>query len=146
MSQRYKTLIYFSVQAHWRRLDASPRLWSPPLLKTYANQLDTTVDPKCPSRGEELQTEEHWLQRCPNAVALRQQLFGEPSPPLSILTTNPSLRALGAISQQQQQQQQQREQPKPHGSERSSGSSLIVDCQRLHLASKSPAPRARWHR
>ncbi len=28
MSQRYKTLIYFSVQAHWRRLDASPRLWS----------------------------------------------------------------------------------------------------------------------
>ncbi len=47
-----------------------------PLLKTYANQLDTTVDPKCPSCGEGPQTVEHWLQRCPNAVALRQQLFG----------------------------------------------------------------------
>ncbi len=27
-----------------------------PLLKAYANQLDTAVDPKCPSCGEELQT------------------------------------------------------------------------------------------
>ncbi len=60
-----------------------------PFLKAYANQLDTTVDPKCTCRGEEPQTVEHWLQRCPNAVALRQQLFGEPSPPLSVLTTNP---------------------------------------------------------
>ncbi len=62
-----------------------------PLLKAYANQLDTTVDPKCPSCGEEPQTVEHWLQRCPNAVALRQQLFGEPSPSLSVLTTNPGI-------------------------------------------------------
>ncbi len=60
-----------------------------PLLKAYANQLDTSVDPKCPSCGEEPQTVEHWLQRCPNAVALRQNLFGEPSSPLSVLTTNP---------------------------------------------------------
>ncbi len=30
-----------------------------PLLKAYANQLDTTVDPKCPSCGEEPQTVEH---------------------------------------------------------------------------------------
>ncbi len=30
-------------------------------LKAYANQLDTAVDPKCPSCGEELQTVEHWL-------------------------------------------------------------------------------------
>ncbi len=60
-----------------------------PLLKAYANQLDTTVDPKCPSCGEEPQTVEHWLQRCPNAEALTQQLFGEPSPPLSVLTSNP---------------------------------------------------------
>ncbi len=60
-----------------------------PLLKAYANQLDTTVDPKCPSCGEEPETVEHWLQRCPNAVAQRQKLFGEPSPPLSVLTTNP---------------------------------------------------------
>ncbi len=61
-----------------------------PLLKAYVNQLDMTIDPKCHSCGEEPQTVEHWLQRCPNAVALRQQLFGEPSPPLSVLTTNTS--------------------------------------------------------
>ncbi len=60
-----------------------------PLLKAYANQLDTKVDPKGPSCGEEPQTVEHWLQRCPNAVALRQKLFGEPSPALSVLTINP---------------------------------------------------------
>ncbi len=60
-----------------------------PLLKAYDNQLDTTVDPKCPICGEEPQTVELWLQRCPNGVALRQQLFREPSPPLSVLTTNP---------------------------------------------------------
>ncbi len=60
-----------------------------PLPKAYANQLDTTVDPKCPSCGEEPQTVEHWLQRCPNAVALRQQLFGKLPPPLPILTSNP---------------------------------------------------------
>ncbi len=60
-----------------------------PLLKAYANQLNMTVEPKCPGCGEEPQIVEHWLQRCPSAVALRQQLFGEPSPPLSVLTTNP---------------------------------------------------------
>ncbi len=43
-----------------------------PILKAYANELDTTVDPKCPSCGEESQTVEHWLQSCPNAVALIQ--------------------------------------------------------------------------
>ncbi len=41
-----------------------------PHLKAFANRLDTMVNPKCPSQGEEPQTEEH-----------RQQLFGEPSPP-----------------------------------------------------------------
>ncbi len=30
-----------------------------PLLKANANQFDTTVDPKCPSCGEEPQTVEH---------------------------------------------------------------------------------------
>ncbi len=59
------------------------------LLKAYANQIDTAVDPRCASCGEEPQAVEHWLQRCPNTVALRQQLFGEPSPPLSVLTANP---------------------------------------------------------
>ncbi len=59
-----------------------------PLLKANANQLDTAVDPKCPSCREEPQTVRHGLHRCPNAVVRRQQLFGEPSPPLSVLTTN----------------------------------------------------------
>ncbi len=43
-----------------------------PLLKAYVNQLDTEDDPKCPSCGKEPQTEEHWLQQCSDAVALRQ--------------------------------------------------------------------------
>ncbi len=54
-------------------LFARLRAGQTPLLKAYANQLDMTVDPKCPSCGEEPQTAEHWLQRCPNAVALRHQ-------------------------------------------------------------------------
>ncbi len=72
---------------HTRKPDMK-RLLRPghtPLPKAYANQLGTAVDPKCPICGEEPQTVGHWLQRCP----LRQQLFGEPSPPLSVLTTNP---------------------------------------------------------
>ncbi len=52
------------------------------------NQLGTTVDPKFSSCGEEPQTVEHWLRWCPNAVALGQHLFGEPSTPLFVLTTN----------------------------------------------------------
>ncbi len=32
-----------------------------PLLKALANQLDTVVDSKYPSCGEEPQTVEHWL-------------------------------------------------------------------------------------
>ncbi len=51
--------------------------------------VDTTGDPKCPSCEEEPQTVEHGLQRCPKAVALRHQLFGESSPLLSVFTTNP---------------------------------------------------------
>ncbi len=51
---------------------------------------DMTVDPNCPCCEEEPQIVEHWPQRCPKAVELRQQLFGEPPPPSSILTTNPS--------------------------------------------------------
>ncbi len=58
-----------------KRLLARLRAGHTPLLKAYANQLDTAVDPKCPSCGEEPQTVENWLQRHPNAVALRQQIF-----------------------------------------------------------------------
>ncbi len=39
-------------------------------LNAYVNQLDTTVDPKCPNCGEGPQTVEHWLQRCPNQFLL----------------------------------------------------------------------------
>ncbi len=67
----------------------SPRPLLIPPLKAYANQLDTVVDPKCPSCGEEPQTVEHWLQRCPNGAALRQKLFAQPPPSLSVLNTNP---------------------------------------------------------
>ncbi len=41
---------------------------------------DTTVCPKFPCFGEEQQIVEHWPRRHPNAVALKQQLFGEPPP------------------------------------------------------------------
>ncbi len=60
-----------------------------PLFKAYANHLHATVDPTCPSCGDEQQIVEHWLQRCSNAEALRQQLFGKQFPPLCVLTTNP---------------------------------------------------------
>ncbi len=40
-----------------------------PILKAYANPLDTAIDPKCPCCEEEPQTVEHW-QWCPYAVAL----------------------------------------------------------------------------
>ncbi len=46
----------------------------------------------CSSCGEEPQTIEHRLQLCPNAVALRLQLFGEPFPTLPVLTTKPGSR------------------------------------------------------
>ncbi len=66
-----------------------------PLFKDYDTQLGTTVNPKCPSCGEESHTVEHWQQRSPSVVALRQQLYGESSPSLPVLTTNPgSLLAL----------------------------------------------------
>ncbi len=60
-----------------------------PFVKAYANQLDTAVDPKCHSCGEGPHTVEHWLQRYPIATAMRQQLFGEQSPPPSGLASNP---------------------------------------------------------
>ncbi len=42
-------------------LFAQQRAGHIPLLQAYANRLDTTVDPKYPSCGEEPQTVEHWL-------------------------------------------------------------------------------------
>ncbi len=43
-------------------------------------------------RAASTQTVDNWLQWCPNAVELRQQLFGKP----------PSVKTVGAMSQQPQ--------------------------------------------
>ncbi len=71
-----------------------------PLLKAYANQLDTTVDPKCHSCREEPQTAEHWLQRRSNSNSLVNHAYRSQLLPPTL--SPPSLRALGTISQQQQ--------------------------------------------
>ncbi len=60
-----------------------------PLLKAYANLLDPSADPLCRLCKEEPQTIEHWLRRCPRLDATRQNIFGSPSPPLKVLTTDP---------------------------------------------------------
>ncbi len=60
-----------------------------PLLKAYANLLDPSADPLCPLCKEEPQTIEHWLWRCPRLDAIRQNIFGSPSPPLKVLKTDP---------------------------------------------------------
>ncbi len=60
-----------------------------PLLKVYANLLDPSADLLCPLCKEEPRTIEHWLQRCLRLDATRQNIFGSPSPPLKVLTTDP---------------------------------------------------------
>ncbi len=62
------------------------RVGHAPLLKTYAILLDPSADPLC---KEEPQTIEQWLLRCPRLDAIRQNIFGSPSPPLKVLTTDP---------------------------------------------------------
>ncbi len=59
------------------------------LLKAYANLLDPSADPLYSLCKEEPQTIEHWLRRCPRLDATRQNIFGSPSPPLKVLTTDP---------------------------------------------------------
>ncbi len=68
---------------------AHPRAGHTPLLKAYANLLDPSADPLCPLCKEEPQTIENWLRRCPRLDATRQNIFGSPSPPLKVLTTDP---------------------------------------------------------
>ncbi len=58
------------------------------LLTTVANLLEPSADPLCPLCKEEPQTIEHWLRRCPRLDATRQNIFGSPSPPLKVLTTD----------------------------------------------------------
>ncbi len=59
------------------------------LLKAYDNLLDPSAGPLCPLCKEEPQTIEHWLRKCPRLDATRQNIFGSPSPPLKVLTTDP---------------------------------------------------------
>ncbi len=60
-----------------------------PLMKAYANLFDPSADPLCPLCKEEPQTIEHWLRGCPWLDATRQNIFGSPSSPLKVLTTDP---------------------------------------------------------
>ncbi len=60
-----------------------------PLLKAYANLLDSSADPLCPPCKEERQTIEHWQRWCPRLDAKRQNIFGSPYPHLKVLTTGP---------------------------------------------------------
>ncbi len=60
-----------------------------PLLKAYANLLDPSADPLCPLCKDEPQAMEHLLRWCPRLAATRQNIFGSPSQPLKVLTTDP---------------------------------------------------------
>ncbi len=60
-----------------------------PLLKAYAYLLDPSTDPLRPIWKAKSQTIEHWLRRCTGLDATRQNIFGSPSPPLKVLTTDP---------------------------------------------------------
>ncbi len=58
-------------------------------LTAFANVLNPSADTLYPLYKEEPQTIEHWLRRCPRLDATRQNIFGSPSPPLKVLTTEP---------------------------------------------------------
>ncbi len=49
-----------------------------PLLKAYANLLESSADPLCRLYKEEAQTIEPWLLICPRLDATRQHNFGSP--------------------------------------------------------------------
>ncbi len=51
--------------------------------------LDPLADPLDPLCKEEPQTIAHWLRRRPRLDATRQNIYGSPSPPLKVLTTDP---------------------------------------------------------
>ncbi len=60
------------------------------LLKAFANILDpSSAGPSCPLCKAEPQTIEHWQRRCPRLNATRQNIFGSPSLPLKVVTTDP---------------------------------------------------------
>ena len=60
------------------------------LFKAYANLMDPTVDPTCPSCKEAAHTVEHWMD-CQSTLAARYELFGTTEPRLELLSEEPSL-------------------------------------------------------
>ena len=54
-------------------------------LAAYRTRLNPELDPTCPLCGEEVETLEHFFQRCNATMAHRVDLFGHPSPALSAL-------------------------------------------------------------
>jgi ribonuclease HI len=60
-------------------------------LAAYCRIVNPAADPTCPRCGEEPEDLEHWLQRCPATQQKRMRIFGCLSPPLSVLTSHPSL-------------------------------------------------------
>ena len=54
-------------------------------LAAYRTRLNPKLDPTCPHCGKEVETLEHFFQRCNATMAHRVDCFGQPSPPLSDL-------------------------------------------------------------
>ena len=54
-------------------------------LAAYRARLNPELDPTCPLCGEEVETLEHFFQRCNATEAHRVNYLGHPSPPLSDL-------------------------------------------------------------
>ncbi len=59
------------------------------LLKINANLLDPAAVSLYPFCKEDPQTIEQWLRRCLRLNATGKNILGSPSPPLSVLTTDP---------------------------------------------------------
>ncbi len=58
------------------------------LVKAYATLRNPSAEPLCPLCKEDPQPGEHWPQWCPRLDATIQNIFGSPSPPLKVLTTD----------------------------------------------------------
>ena len=58
-------------------------------LAAYRARTGLGNDATCPHCGGEQEGLEHWLQSCPANMALRHAVFGDASPPLSVLCTDP---------------------------------------------------------
>ena len=67
------------------------RLWSGHNLhlETYRARTGLGNDPTCPHCVGEHEDLEHWFQPYQAIMALRQAVFGDASPPLSVLCTDP---------------------------------------------------------